>query len=332
MPTYRADFDVSGTVVLPNNSPPLVLKGIDPAFEIVIRNTEADAAGIVLGLDAQVIAVAENIEKVAHAFRETLAQQLDILTFVTQSTFRIKQCRRVLEWEPYQRTRAFKAFQVFDPLHPPSPDLPAACVRTAETISQAGLAEYVHHSLHCFRNGIRAQQLEDQFQNFWLAIETVAEGRKDKTRVPISCPKCHGALTCSHCQENPLRGPLSGQAIRSLINVTVGPDADRIYRDLSSVRNRLMHGGSSAAAAIKKTGRSLKDLVNLAGNVAWQAIRASMPELKGPLNFGHQDGAFANLELIAGPSGTFEFNDEGEHPTDDEIPSVKIELLTRFGL
>ncbi len=225
----------------------------------------------------------------------------------------------------------FKALQVFDPLYPPSPDLPAACVQTAETISQARPAGYVYHALHCFRNGVRAKQLEDQFQNFWLAIETIAEGRKEKTKVSISCPKCQEPLTCSHCQENPLRGLLSGQAIRNLLNVTVMPDPDKIYRDLSSVRNRLMHGGSSAATAIKKTGRSLENLVNLAGNIAWHAIMASMPNTKEPLNFGHRDGVFANLDLVAGPFGTFEFIGDGEHPTDDKIPSVKIELDTRFG-
>jgi len=124
--------------------------------------------------------------------------------------------------------------------------------------------------------------------------------------------------------------PSSGQAIRSLINVTVRPGADEVYRNLSKVRNRLMHGGSSAEEAIRKTGKSLGELLDLAGKIAWHAIMASMPELKGPLNFGHRDGVFANGVLVAGPIGTFEFTGEGEHPTDDKIPSIKIEMDTRF--
>ncbi len=83
MPIYRADFDVSGTVVLPNDSQPVVLHGDDPVSEIIIRNAAVDASGFVPRLDMQVIATAETIETVAHAFRELLAQQLDILTFVT---------------------------------------------------------------------------------------------------------------------------------------------------------------------------------------------------------------------------------------------------------
>lgn len=331
MPNYRADFDVSGTVVLQINSPPLSIRNSDLAFEIIICNAVANISGLVPHLDVQVIAGSEKIDNVANEFREILAKQLDILTFVTQSTFQIEQCRRIMEWEPYQKTRMFKCLQEFDPLYPPSPDLPAACIQTTEVIFQANPAGYVQHALHCFRNGVRGRQLEDQFQDFWLAIETVAEGRKNKTKIPISCPKCQGPLTCNHCQENPLRGPLSGQAVRSLIGVTVRPGADKIYRDLSNVRNRLMHGGSSAATAIAKTGQTLEDLVNLVGNIAWHAIKASMPELQEPLSFGHRDGIFANRRLVAGPTGTFQFTGEGEHPTDGEIPWVKIEMDTHFG-
>ncbi len=330
MSNYRADFDVSGTVVLPINSPPLSIRNSDPDFEIIICNAAADTSGLVPRLDVQVIAKAENIDNVSSAFRELLAKQLDILTFVTQLTFQIEQCRRIMEWEPYQKTRAFKFLQEFDPLYPPSPDLPPACIQTAEIISQSNPVGYIQHALHCFRNGVRGRQLEDQFQDFWLAIETVAEGRKDKTKIPISCPKCRGPLTCNHCQENPLRGPLSGQAVRSLIGITVRPGADKIYQDLSNVRNRLMHGGTSAAAAIAKTGQTLEYLVNLDGNIAWHAIKASMPELQEPLSFGHRDGIFANGRLVAGPTGMFQFTGESEHPTDSEIPSVKIEMDTHF--
>ena len=330
MPKYRADFDVTGTSVLPNDAPPLRLQGDDPDFEIIISNKPAYASGHSTGLDVRIIMAAENIKEVPTKFRNFLAKQLDVLTFVTQSTFKIEQCNRVVEWEPFQKSRLIRIIQEFDPLHPPSPDLPSGCIRTVEIISKAKPDDYIHHALHCFRNGVRAEQLGDQFQYFWLAIETIAEGRKDKTKIPIKCPRCEGPLTCNNCQEVPLRGPLSGQAIRNLINITVQPDADRIYRDLSEVRNRLMHGGRSASAAIKKTGKTLDELVNLAGNIAWHAIFAALPELDGSVEFGHRDGIFARGRFVVGVDGVFDFKGQTEQPSESEIPSGVIEAETRF--
>jgi hypothetical protein len=65
-----------------------------------------------------------------------------------------------------------------DPLHPPIPDLPADLVATAQDLIDLASAAYVRRAMRHFRYGVLSEQLADQLQRFWLAIETVAEGRK----------------------------------------------------------------------------------------------------------------------------------------------------------
>ena len=330
MPKFRADFDVRGSLVLPAGAEPLALHCDDPACEILIRNAEPDASGHVPHLNVQVVATSESIDAVPSEFRGILAHQLDLLTFVTHSTFLIDQCRRVVEWEPYQKKRAFKAMQEFDPLYPPDPILGSENIETAQAISQARPAGYVQRALHYFRYGVLSHQLEDQFQQFWLSIEVIAEGRKEGTRVPIPCPICDGPLRCEHCNDTPLRRPMARQAIRDLIEMIVKDDPKGAYRTLVSVRDGLAHGRSRESIETE-VGRPVGDLVDLAGAISWHAIMSSLPEIEGPLNFADRGGHFVNERLITGPIGTFEHKGEAEHPAEDKIPSVKIELLTRFG-
>jgi hypothetical protein len=329
MTKFRADFDVSGSIVLPEGSRSLLLNGTDPKFKIVLSNAEPDSAGHVPALSIQVIADAPAIEQVPNQFRDLLADQLDLLTFATQCEFTIQQCRRVIEWEPYQKVRAFRMMQKFNPLYPPSPDLPADLVATAQALIDLAPPTYVRLALRYFRYGVLSEQVENQFQQFWLAIETVAEGRKPPTRIPIQCAKCGGQMACERCHDVPMRTPMSRQAIRDLINVTARPNADQIYRDLVTVRDRLAHGGSVEGAAAK-TGKTMAQLVEIAGNLAWYSIRASMDHLDRSLPFGSMDKSFANGTMVVGPNGTFVCRDGVEYPEESDIPTVKIEMDTTF--
>jgi hypothetical protein len=320
---------VSGSIVLPEASRFLVLNGADPEFKIVLSNATPDSAGHVPGLSVQVIAHASCMKRAANEFRNVLADQLDLLTFATRCEFTIQQCWRVIEWEPYQKVRAFSMMQKFDPLYPPSPDLPAGLVATAQALIDLAPATYVRRALRYFRYGVLSEQAEDQFQQFWLAIETVAEGRKQPTKIPIQCAKCGGQMVCGSCHDVPMRTPMSRQAIRDLINVTVQPDADQIYRDLVTVRDRLAHGGSVEVAAAK-TGKTMGHLVEIAGHLAWYSIRASMDQLDRSLPFGSMDKPFANGTMVVTPNGTFICRDGVEYPEESDIPTVKIEMNTTF--
>ena len=166
MPRFRADFEVKGSLVLPVGSDPVVLQGDNPKFELTIRNDDTDADGHVRGLVAQIVAESDSIDRVPDAFRTILAEQLDVLSFATHSAFEIVECRRVLEWEPYQKTRKLRPMKSFDPHYPPAPDLNEHVLHTTQKIIAAARPSEVTRALRCFRYGVIQRQPEDQFQQF----------------------------------------------------------------------------------------------------------------------------------------------------------------------
>jgi hypothetical protein len=327
MPQYRADFDVESDLVFAN-AEPLTIRGGE--YEITLRNSEADSAGHVRGLIAQIVGECESIERAPRVFRDVLADQLDLLSFSTHSAFSIEQCRRVLDWEPNQKSRRLRPMQKFDSRYPPSPDLQPELLQTVETIARSAPADYVLNALRHFRYGVIESQPEEQFQHFWRALEIIAEGRKEAQRVPIPCPKCGGDLHCEQCHDVPTRRPMARQAILQLLEVRLKEKAIVLFRSLSKVRDQITHG-RSVAAIEAQLGAALADVVNGQAAAAWYAIWDSLPQLDGKAHILHRNGDFARSELIAIAEIQFEVPGDADQPTEAQIPAVNIDMTTRFG-
>jgi hypothetical protein len=199
MPKFRADFIVKCSLVLPSEAP-LVIAGED--IEITFRNAPADAEGHVPELLAEVIGSCVSIQDVPSQFRERLADQLDVISFATQSSFSIDQCLRVLDWEPFQKTRRILPAQKFDPLYPPSPDLSPEIMETVQAIVRSKPARHVMRAMREFRRGVIETDLSDQFLRFWAALEVIAMAEKETERVPIQCPRCHNDLSVTNARRS----------------------------------------------------------------------------------------------------------------------------------
>jgi hypothetical protein len=106
MPTYRADFDVKSSIVLEEDDAPVCLVSKDGQFRIELRNVKPDENGFVPHLQATVIGPSSDIRSAATELRGALASHLDVLAYVVQANMQIEQCWRVVDWEPFQRTRA----------------------------------------------------------------------------------------------------------------------------------------------------------------------------------------------------------------------------------
>jgi hypothetical protein len=330
MTQFRADFYVKGSLALPIGSEPMVISGENPPFEMVFVNAEPDATGHTPALIVRVIADCDTIEDVAEQFRTLLAQQLDVLSFVTHSAFRIEECQRVIDWEPHQRSRRIRPMRKFDRFDPPDPELRRELIDTAQAITRVGQEEHVMRALRSFRYGVIEQQPEDQFQHFWLAIETIAEGSKLTTKIPIPCPKCQSPLFCSDCNESPLRRPMARQAIRELLSTLRQDGGGQFYRDLVRTRDHLLHGRSPDRVE-KEVGHPLSVLVNEAGRAAWHAIWYTMRKLEGTPALANRGWHFVNHVIILSPDITFEYDGIAPHPSEAQIPKVEISMHTRFG-
>lgn len=267
MPQYRADFDVESTIVLEEGQGPLTLRGDLPLFEMLLRNAKPDERGHVPRLSVSVVAKSASIDEVATSFRKVLGEQLDILTFSTHERFRIERCRRVLEWEPGRNMRTFKIIQNFAPIDPPTPHFPVQCLPTVETISRVGLSGHLRQALQSFRLGTLTKYPEEQFQQFWMVIEVLAEGDKNIALIPVTCPKCSHDVHCPRCDKTPMRRPIAQEAIQALIKRIGVAEPQALHKRLYTARNSIMHGRPIARLE-KKLGRTIAQIMNEAALVA----------------------------------------------------------------
>lgn len=222
MKQFRADFDVKAAAVLDENAPEFNVTDPAGGYKIRLWNANLDPEGHIPRLLASVIGRAAAIENVANSFRDILAACLDVLSFTTYTRLEVEQCTMVMQWEPHQRIIDARFLRKFGTSDPPSPDLPRECEKLTQLVMDAAAEDYIRKSLQWFRYGLIGEQPEEQIQYFWRSIETIAEGTKDRAKVPISCPKCGNGLFCCNCEEIPLRIPMAQQEIREWIDKLAG--------------------------------------------------------------------------------------------------------------
>lgn len=187
---------------------------------------------------------------------------------------------------------------------------------------------FVQAALKWFRLGVIERQVDDQFMKFWLSLEIVAEGMKEKERVPINCPKCQTGLVCTTCGPA-LRVPMATQAIRALIREVCNENAAaQLESALPKARNWLMHGRDwrRVQADLKLPFAYLVDSVAF---IAWECIyRAAPAEFQERADaFGHRGGKFANLKHSFVPVGEFEHHGAGDHPEESQLPAAQITMV-----
>jgi Methylamine utilization protein MauJ len=197
-----------------------------------------------------------------------------------------------------------------------------------QVLLQAKPPDYVVYALRLFRQGVLERQPEDQFQHFWLAIETTAEGSKEIARIPIPCPNCSGDLFCAKCNTTPTRRPMARQAIKQLLSKIHG-SSDQLYQMLVRTRDHLLHGRSPDLVEAK-IGVPMEALVDMAGATAWNAIWHSMPHPESQITLMDRGGKFANRTLVVDSVMEFAYPGDAAHPTEDQIPKVELSMSTKF--
>ena len=103
--------------------------------------------------------------------------------------------------------------------------------------------------MESFRLGVIIGHSDEQFLQFWMAIEILAEGTKDPALVPITCPTCSlntasriascagGHSLCEYVPMSPPRGPLAAasESERATVAKSAPPS---MLRHSSSARPR----------------------------------------------------------------------------------------------
>lgn len=330
MPIFYCEFDVSSDLVLSADLSELHLNKTADT-QLLFRNAAVDVQGNPTGLIATVIASSESIDTAQEELRSILAGQLDLLSFVTHSCFKITSPRRLVEWDAGKKVRNFRTYFTSDSRYPPDPELAMDFINTIGELEKANPPSFARKALKYFRYGLMDHQHEDQFMHFWLALEIVAENTKPKTPHPIICSACNAAMKCSSCGFEPTRVPIAKQEIETIIAKIVGDVAKEVSNRQFRTRNCLMHGGSPETIE-KECNMPLALIVNELGEITWNAIMSTMFLEKGTqLTFGSHEEGFARRSLMMSVLGTFEHTGDDLQPTTDKIPDIDIKMVTTFG-
>ncbi|MBN9254814.1 MULTISPECIES: methylamine utilization protein MauJ [unclassified Mesorhizobium] len=270
---FIADFLVRSTVSLTGESKKLSYSAPDGSYEVHISDSaasdDADA-----NLKIQVIFQAEDIDQAEELARRTLRKFLHLLSFVTNSQFRIHRLLRLINWTPglEQRDAYFYSSAYGEP---PIEALSAGLLKTVENLQKEGPNALAEAALMWFANGVGASTMEDQFQYFWFVVETVAVATKSTAKVTDKCQKCGGGLVCSSCGKVSEHRPFEKQAIRALFE-RLG-FSEEVIEFFFHIRNALMHGEAREAIEETLTARqpkfSFAKAVDFIGKAAFGAVQ-----------------------------------------------------------
>jgi hypothetical protein len=234
---------------------------------------------------------------------------------------------RVITWEAGAGKRQLKVFHKFDARYPPDPEFAADYLATIAEFERVGIPEFARVALRHFRMGLLDELPEDQFFRIWSGLEIVAENVKARDKVAVTCAECGEPWQCS-CGAKPVRVPFAKQAIENLINQVAGP---AVAKRLFLARHGIAHGRTPESIE-RESGVSMSDLVNELGAITWEAIISTVPiAVDGPkLAFAHREGEFAYKAMVFAPVLEIDHNGPDPHPSDKNLPSVKLEVLTTF--
>lgn len=273
MTRWIAIAEIETELVLPDGAPPICYDDPRGEFRVRIANLAVRPLADTPLLELHIEFDAPDLAAAAEGARAKIRDFVRLMSFTTQTPFRLRQVNRIVDWSPGLSIREQMIYHV-DRTALPHPALLPDFVTTIGTLTANPMAPEVRVALRWFANGLGARLMEEQFQYFFFAIEVLAEYHKPTERVPDKCPRCSTALFCSSCDETPTHRPYAKQAIESLVSKLINgwPDA---FQVLNLVRNRMMHGKSREEIQCELV-LPLDEVVDRAGRVAWTAILNSI--------------------------------------------------------
>jgi hypothetical protein len=203
----------------------------------------------------------------------------------------------------------------------PQPFLSEDTARAIERLLEFDIPPAIRRAMRWYRLGINETVPDDQFINFWFALEIVAEFQKSTDKVPDRCPQCQSPLYCESCKTHPVHRPYPKQAIRALLKAVDKECDDATIERLDKTRNSLMHGST-----LKEIEDSLpqphEQIVDILGRLLWRALiyQFSHEMFDGTLKMGFPSTyiyrsvhGVAHMETVvpAGADGDLDLNFKG---------------------
>lgn len=297
-----ADFEVISELSVSEDEGVISFEEANGKYSIRIRNKKIDDLRHQEILRLEIIFDSDTLEESEKLSLKYLTEALNLLALTTNSKFTMHRLVQIFDWTPDLTTRKGLIFAEDTRPHEPLPMLTNKLAETASCFLQGNRNKKIDDALRWFRLGIGAENIEEQFQNFWLALELVATSHKEPKKVYNSCPKCGGKLCCEVCGTVPKHKPYPKQAIQAIIS-QIAPDLPDFFESANKARNTIMHGGRLEELE-GKINYTRIELVNHLGKITWDALLKStistLPESIFPFQPNILiSNQYANLKLGA---------------------------------
>ena len=281
---FIAQFDVASDVSATEDVAKHPIQSPRGDFFLVIREGVSKEGERLAKLRCNMEFESEALEYAQQDFMDRVLGALDMLSLVTHAIFRFDRLHKIFDWTPNKTMRPGLIFVYDAPEFEPDWVLDENIFETANLFQHANISDQMLSALRWFRLGIVADTPQEQFQNFWFALELLAQHNKTTDKVHDICAKCGKALYCETCNTHPKHRPYPKQAIESVFQ-SLEPDAPELFPMMNKVRNSILHGEPASKVGIA-TGVSLDQMVDPLAKLTWKGliseVVAALPEDKRP--------------------------------------------------
>ena len=281
---FIAQFDLTADVSMPNDPTKYSIRSPNSDFSLVVREVLPKKGEKMATFRCNMEFESEALENAQHDFMNRILGVLDIISLVSHAIFRFDRLHKIFDWTPNKTMRDGLIFVYDPPESAPNWSLNQEVFETANLFQHAAIDDQLSSALRWFRLGIIADTAQEQFQNFWFALELLAEHKKSTNKVHDTCPNCNGALYCEACDTYPMHRPYPIQAIQSIWQ-DFAPDEVEFFQVVNKARNNLLHG-VSAKEIENIIGVPLHQMIDPLAQLTWKGLIseliAALPKDKRP--------------------------------------------------
>lgn len=207
---------------------------------------------------------------------EILADCLNMLVFTTGAEIQRHRLRQIVDASPDLAMRSVLFWSDRIDNEDPQPFFDESITKSIERLLSFDMPAPLRRALRWYRLGANAKVPDDQFMNFWFALEIIAEFKKSPDKLPSKCPKCQSSLYCESCKTHPLHRPYPKQSIIALIKAIDKECTDEAIKRLDNTRNGLMHG-STLKEMEDREPETHEHIVDVLGHLVLKALINQFP-------------------------------------------------------
>ncbi len=237
---WIADYRFLSDMSLVEGTKELVLKHPQSTYEVTLRVID-DTPGELAAMAAFVVFEAENADEAKMRGRDVAREFLAHLSFVTEAIIKPQGVHRLFEWGESTTDRKGFIFNYFKDTHAPTRVISQSHIASIENIMEMTSSDLVVSAMKWFSDGLKVEDQERQFQDFWSVLELLAPLHRGNLESTIKCPQCRSDLYCNQCKKAPRIRASASEGVKFLVQQMVTNEPDQFFRTINRVRNLLFH-------------------------------------------------------------------------------------------